>query len=104
MALACSAIATLLASVLASTDAGPLGIGSDQRVGACNADADAEEAGLIQVHPPSRHVPCPGDTVQCAGAQCCPGINETDWKTFPCPSAPADWNACEGSLAVARRP
>ena len=40
---------------------------------------------------------CPVSSKTCAGNQCCPGIDETDNKTFPCPSADEGWNQCEGA-------
>jgi len=46
------------------------------------------------------HVMCPVSRTKCTGNQCCPGIDETDNKTFPCPSADEGWNQCESNLAV----
>jgi len=44
------------------------------------------------------HVPCPVSGVMCSGNQCCPGVTESGYKTFPCPSAFEGWNGCAGSL------
>jgi len=46
--------------------------------------------------------PSPGPTwctygnTQCAGDQCCPAVQETGWKTYPCPSNPY-FNGCASS-------
>lgn len=41
------------------------------------------------------HVKCPGSNDMCSRDQCCPRIADTGGKTFPCPSAPADFDGCE---------
>mmetsp|Transcript_104721 Transcript_104721/g.223861 ORF Transcript_104721/g.223861 Transcript_104721/m.223861 type:complete len:296 (-) Transcript_104721:75-962(-) len=41
------------------------------------------------------HVKCTYSTTMCAGNQCCPRSNETDDKTYPCPTADADFDGCE---------
>jgi len=37
---------------------------------------------------------CPGTAVTCAGNVCCPGMQSTNFQTFPCPSADPGWNQC----------
>merc|ERR1719346_317446 len=58
-------------------------------------------SGVRKLHRTSKEsldlvVTCTGSTIQCNGAQCCPGIPETNYLNFPCPNAPAGWNNCEG--------
>jgi len=31
----------------------------------------------------------------CSGNQCCPGIERTDGRTYPCPNAEPHWNECQ---------
>jgi len=48
------------------------------------------------------HVGCPGSEGNCYGEQCCPGVDGSGDKTFPCPSAPADWGegACQSTTKL----
>jgi len=73
-----------------------------------NAADDAERVSLLQT-PRSRaprelapgscrvgaSVPCPGSGNMCAGDQCCPGTADSNWRTFPCPSATSGFADCE---------
>jgi len=38
---------------------------------------------------------CPGSAHKCGGPQCCGGSSATNGRTFPCPSAPKNWNGCD---------
>lgn len=46
------------------------------------------------------HVQCPGSKTMCSGDQCCPKTEQTGNKTFPCPSAPAEFTNCENASQV----
>jgi len=66
-----------------------------------DADWDGCETGIAALlqgthpHGGGAHVNCPYTGNGCAGNQCCPGAAQTGGKTFPCPSADADWNGCQ---------
>jgi len=45
------------------------------------------------------HVACPVSGNMCSGNQCCPGVDASGGKTFPCPSASDPVN-CQTSVAI----
>jgi len=43
---------------------------------------------------------CPGSNIVCNGNQCCPGYDDSNGLTFPCPGADEGWNLCQTNHEV----
>jgi len=69
------------------------GTWADGPAEACAADGgcEADAAAYLQLR---SGAVCPGSEHACAGQQCCPGIEATGDKTFPCPSAQTPVQGC----------
>mmetsp|Transcript_32375 Transcript_32375/g.94739 ORF Transcript_32375/g.94739 Transcript_32375/m.94739 type:complete len:262 (-) Transcript_32375:106-891(-) len=68
---------------------------SDPDFVGCVASGLWQGGSLLQTEQAAGDATCPGSGTHCAGNQCCPGVWISNNQTFPCPSADADYDACQ---------
>jgi len=64
---------------------------------ACTTNSSCEDSTLLHLRAglAGPAVRCALSSTMCAGNQCCPGVAQTGYKTYPCPSADLGFTGCE---------